>query len=71
VLKPGGRFAVADIVTRGAVPEQLPRDMLLWVECVAGGLDEDEYRAKLATAGFEAIDGKITSAFVRARKSQP
>ena len=55
VLKPGGRFAVSDVVTRGAVPEQLRRDMLLWVGCIAGALDENEYRAKLSAAGFEAI----------------
>ena len=55
VLKPGGRFAVSDVVTRGAVPEQLRRDMLLWVGCIAGALNEDEYRTKLKAAGFEAI----------------
>ena len=55
MLKPGGRFAVSDVVTRGAVPEGLRRDMLLWVGCIAGALDENEYRMKLAAAGFEAI----------------
>ncbi len=55
VLKPGGRFAVSDVVTRGAVPEQLRRDLLLWVGCIAGALEENEYRATLAAAGFEAI----------------
>jgi arsenite methyltransferase len=55
VLKPGGRFAVSDVVTRGAIPEPIRRDMLLWAGCVAGALDEDDYRAKLASAGFEAI----------------
>ena len=55
VLKPGGRFAVSDVVTRGAIPEQIRRDMLLWVGCIAGALDENEYRLKLAAAGFEAI----------------
>jgi arsenite methyltransferase len=55
VLKRGGRFAVSDVVTRGAVPEALRRDMLLWVGCIAGALDEDDYRAKLSAAGFEAI----------------
>ncbi|HEY7245237.1 MAG TPA: arsenite methyltransferase [Xanthobacteraceae bacterium] len=55
VLKPGGRFAVSDVVTRGAVPEALRRDMLLWVGCIAGALDEDDYRAKLGAAGFEAV----------------
>ena len=55
VLKPGGRFAVSDVVTRGAIPEQVRRDVLLWAGCVAGALDEDDYRAKLAAAGFEAV----------------
>ena len=55
VLKPGGRFAVSDVVTRGAVPEQLRRDMLLWAGCIAGALEENDYRMKLAAAGFEAI----------------
>jgi SAM-dependent methyltransferase len=99
VLKPGGRFAVSDVVTRGAIPEALRRDMLLWVGCIAGALDENDYRMRLAAAGFEAIgieptriykvddarefltgkgadidalasavDGKLMSAFVRAKK---
>jgi SAM-dependent methyltransferase len=55
VLKPGGRFAVSDVVTRGAVPDEIRRSMLLWVGCVAGALEENEYREKLAAAGFEAI----------------
>jgi hypothetical protein len=55
VPKPGGRFAVSDVVTRGVVPEALRRDMLLWVGCIAGALDENDYRLKLAVAGFEAI----------------
>ncbi len=52
VLKPGGRFAVSDVVTRGDIPAALRKDMLLWVGCIAGALDEGDYRAKLATAGF-------------------
>ena len=63
VLKPGGRFAVSDIVTRGAIPEQLRRDVLLWAGCVAGALDEGDYRAKLAAAGFEAIDVEPTRVY--------
>jgi arsenite methyltransferase len=55
VLKPGGRFAVSDVVTRGQVPEQLRHDMLLWVGCIAGALEEGEYRSKLAAAGFEGV----------------
>ena len=55
VLKPGGRFAVSDVVTRGAIPEQIRRDVLLWAGCIAGALDESDYRRKLEAAGFEPI----------------
>jgi SAM-dependent methyltransferase len=55
VLKPGGRFAVSDIVTRGEVPEQIRKDMLLWAGCIAGALQDSDYAGKLAKAGFEAI----------------
>jgi SAM-dependent methyltransferase len=55
VLKPSGRFAVSDVVTRGTVPEQLRRDILLWAGCIAGALEENDYRSRLAAAGFEAI----------------
>lgn len=55
VLKPGGRFAVSDVVTRGAIPDDIRKDVLLWVGCIAGALDEREFRNKLAAAGFEAI----------------
>ncbi len=54
VLKPGGRFAVSDVVTRGAIPEAVRASMALWTGCVAGALDEAEYVAKLTAAGFEA-----------------
>ena len=56
VLKPGGRFAVSDVVTRGEILPEIRKSVLLWVGCVAGALDENEYRAKLAAAGFEKID---------------
>jgi arsenite methyltransferase len=56
VLKPGGRFAVSDVVTRGDVPAELRKDILLWAGCIAGALEESEYAAKLAEAGFEAIE---------------
>jgi len=56
VLKPGGRFAVSDVVTRGAVPADVRQNMLLWVGCIAGSLQDYEYVAKLAKAGFEGID---------------
>ena len=52
VLKPGGRFAVADIVTRGGVPDEIRKSVLLWAGCIAGALEESEYREKLAAAGF-------------------
>jgi SAM-dependent methyltransferase len=99
VLKPGGRFAVSDVVFRGEVPAGVRRSLELWVGCVAGALREDEYVSKLQEAGFvdaaverwrvyqvedaraflaEAgvdvdavapeVDGKIASAFIRARK---
>jgi len=99
VLKPGGRFAISDVVVRGAIPDAIRRSMELWVGCVAGALSEDDYRTKLAAAGFTDIGievtrvyeiedaraflaqsgldvdavaplvkGKVTSAFVRARK---
>jgi arsenite methyltransferase len=55
VLKPGGRFAVSDVVVRGAVPEAVRRSMELWVGCVAGALEESSYRDKLRKAGFEAV----------------
>ena len=53
VLKPGGRFAVSDVVTRGEIPSEIRKNMLLWVGCVAGALDEKEYCEKLTAAGFE------------------
>jgi len=56
VLKPGGRFAVSDIVVRGEVPSAIRRSVELWIGCVAGALEEADYRAKLGKAGFEAID---------------
>ncbi|MBS0325238.1 MAG: arsenite methyltransferase [Proteobacteria bacterium] len=99
VLKPGGRFAVSDVVTRGEIRPEIRRSVLAWVGCVAGALDEDDYRSKLAAAGFvdvaveptriyaaadarefmrangldastvaDAMDGRILSAFIRARK---
>jgi ubiquinone/menaquinone biosynthesis C-methylase UbiE len=56
VLRPSGRFAVSDVVVRGAVPAEIRRSVELWVGCVAGALDESEYRTKLAAAGFEDIE---------------
>jgi SAM-dependent methyltransferase len=53
VLKPAGRFAVSDVVVRGSVPEAVRKSMLLWVGCIAGALEEDDYIARLTGAGFE------------------
>src|SRR5580692_5516221 len=55
VLKPGGRFAVSDVVVRGHVPDAIKKNIELWVGCVAGALSDDEYVAKLAEAGFENV----------------
>ncbi len=55
VLKPGGRFAVSDIVTRGEVPEQIRKNVLAWAGCIAGTLQDTDYADKLARAGFEGI----------------
>src|ERR1700693_4764507 len=63
VLKPGGRFAVSDVVTRGEVPAQIRKDILLWVGCIAGALQDIEYAEKLAAAGFEAIEIEPTRVY--------
>lgn len=99
VLRPGGRFAVSDIVLRGDIPAPLKADVLAWVGCLAGAVEETDYVARLRAAGFEEVsveptrvyraedardfiesrglsvealaphlDGKVLSAFVRARK---
>jgi arsenite methyltransferase len=83
VLRPGGRFAVSDVIVRGPVPEEIRRDMEAWIGCVAGALQETEYVAKLKAAGFSDITveatrtydcaspearDKFASAFIRATK---
>ncbi|HUN61335.1 MAG TPA: arsenite methyltransferase [Candidatus Sulfotelmatobacter sp.] len=60
VLKPGGRFAVSDVVIRGEVPPVVRKSMELWVGCIAGALEESEYVQKLRAAGFESIDVEPT-----------
>lgn len=60
VLKPGGRLAVSDVVTRGEILPEIRKNVLLWVGCVAGALEEHEYRSKLASAGFETIEVEPT-----------
>jgi arsenite methyltransferase len=82
VLKPGGRIAVSDMVVRGSMPDEVRRNAELWAGCVAGALEESEYRAKLERAGFSGItieaastsdscfggESAVTSAFIRATK---
>jgi arsenite methyltransferase len=63
VLKPGGRIAVSDVVTRGAIAPEIRQSVLLWVGCVAGALGDDEYRSKLSAAGFEQIDIEPTRVY--------
>ena len=63
VLKPGGRFAVSDVVVRGEVPAEIRKSMLLWVGCMAGALEEQEYRSKLAQAGFSGISVEPTRVY--------
>ena len=56
MLKPGGRFAVSDVVTRGEILPEIRQSVMAWVGCIAGALDEDDFRNKLAAAGFEKIE---------------
>jgi arsenite methyltransferase len=63
VLKPGGRFAVSDVVTRGEMHPEIRKSVLLWVGCVAGALEENQYRDKLASAGFERIQVEPTRVY--------
>ena len=60
VLKPGGRFAVSDIVTRGEIPAEVRKNLLLWAGCLAGALEDKEYTEKLAAAGFTDIGIEVT-----------
>jgi SAM-dependent methyltransferase len=63
VLKPGGRFAISDVVVRGEVPAEIRKSMELWVGCIAGALEEYEYRDKLYRAGFTFIDVEPTRVY--------
>jgi arsenite methyltransferase len=63
VLRPGGRFAVSDVVTKGEIHPEIRQSVLLWVGCVAGALEDVEYRDKLAAAGFEQIDIEPTRVY--------
>jgi ubiquinone/menaquinone biosynthesis C-methylase UbiE len=63
VLKPGGRLAVSDVVVRGEVPQEIRRNVELWIGCVAGALEESDYRAKLSKACFENIEVEPTRVY--------
>src|SRR6266700_854841 len=63
VLRPGGRFAVSDVVVRGEVPAAIRKSVELWIGCIAGALKESEYRAKLARAGFESVEIEPTRVY--------
>ena len=63
VLRPGGRFAVSDVVVHGEVPDAVRQSMLLWVGCIAGALEESDYHAKLAAAGFTGISFEPTRTY--------
>ncbi len=63
VLKPGGRLAISDVVVRGELPAEIRKSMELWVGCIAGALEEYEYRDKLFSAGFESIDIEPTRVY--------
>ncbi|HKN22970.1 MAG TPA: arsenite methyltransferase [Terracidiphilus sp.] len=63
VLKPGGRFAVSDVVVRGSVPDEVRKSMLLWVGCIAGALEENDYLAKLSKAGFSEVSIEPTRVY--------
>jgi ubiquinone/menaquinone biosynthesis C-methylase UbiE len=66
VLKPGGRFAVSDVVSRRPVPEAIRKSMELWIGCVAGALDQNDYRARLERAGFTDVDVEIVREYLAA-----
>jgi trans-aconitate methyltransferase len=63
VLRPGGRFAVSDVVVRGSVPDEVRKSMLLWVGCMAGALEETDYIAKLVKAGFSGVSIEPTRVY--------
>ena len=63
VLKPGGRLAISDVVVRGEVPGEIRKSMELWVGCIAGAMEENEYRSKLQSVGFEAVEIEATRVY--------
>ncbi len=70
VLKPSGRFAVSDVVTRGEMLPEIRRSVLAWVGCIAGALEENDYRSKLTAAGFEQVDIEPTRIYRAADASE-
>lgn len=70
VLKPGGRFAISDVVTQGPLPAELKKNMEMWVGCIAGALDQDEFHGLLAEAGFEGIGFQETREYDPAELAQ-
>jgi ubiquinone/menaquinone biosynthesis C-methylase UbiE len=70
VLKPSGRMAISDVVARGEVPAEVRSHVELWSGCIAGALEESDYRAKLGAAGFEAIDVEPTRIYSAAQCSE-
>ena len=67
VIRPGGRFAVSDIVARGKIPAEILHSLEAWSGCIAGALEESEYRAKLASAGFVEIEVEPTRIYTAAQ----
>jgi arsenite methyltransferase len=63
VLKPGGRFAVSDVVSQGELPADLRQDMEAWVGCIAGALEENEYRRLLSNAGFVDVEIQVSRVY--------
>jgi SAM-dependent methyltransferase len=63
VLKPGGRFAVSDVVVRGEVPEEVQKNLLLWAGCISGALRDEEYERKLRSVGFESVELETTRVY--------
>src|SRR5205823_7315929 len=63
VLKPGGRFAVSDVVVKGEIPPEIRRNVELWIGCIAGALEDSEYQSKLAAAGFGNIEVEPTRVY--------
>ena len=63
VLKPGGRFAVSDVVARGGIPEEIRKSMMLWVGCIAGAMEENDYLAKIKQAGFADVSMEETRVY--------